>query len=235
MDVEAVAGLASTRTYPLISTFSPGYNMSVNLISTIGYTNAKRIIERSFAQFQADKSVVGVAHDLEQAQRGVDAARGELEAVMDGPVDEFLEYMQLRADLTDAERKAKKAFLVDRQKEATAVLAKLQKGDVIALPGKKVTLAIVIDPAHRRNDPRPQIIQQGGWKGRVSPEDFPVPPLTVGHTHLPRHGRLNRWADNELKHGGYPHPKKISAPSINAKNDPQNKAQRDAIRNHPAH
>lgn len=209
--------------------------MSVNLISTIGYTNAKRIIERSFAQFQADKSVVGVAHDLEQAQRGVDAARGELEAVMDGPVDEFLEYMQLRADLTDAERKAKKAFLVDRQKEATAVLAKLQKGDVIALPGKKVTLAIVIDPAHRRNDPRPQIIQQGGWKGRVSPEDFPVPPLTVGHTHLPRHGRLNRWADNELKHGGYPHPKKIRAPRLKAKKDPQIKALRDAIRNHPAH
>ncbi|MFP7665919.1 MAG: DEAD/DEAH box helicase [Corynebacterium pyruviciproducens] len=235
MDVEAVAGLASTRTYPLISTFSPGYNMSVNLISTIGYTNAKRIIERSFAQFQADKSVVGVAHDLEQAQRGVDAARGELEAVMDGPVDEFLEYMQLRADLTDAERKAKKAFLVDRQKEATAVLAKLQKGDVIALPGKKVTLAIVIDPAHRRNDPRPQIIQQGGWKGRVSAEDFPVPPLTVGHTHLPRHGRLNRWADNELKHGGYPHPKKIRAPRLKAKKDPQIKALRDAIRNHPAH
>jgi len=235
MDVEAVAGLASTRTYPLISTFSPGYNMSVNLLNTIGYANAKHIIERSFAQYQADKSVVGKAHELEKANRAVDQLRSRLDDAVDGPVEEFLEYMQLRADLTDAERKAKRAFVAERNKEATAVLAKLQKGDVIALPGKKTTLAIVIDPAHRRNDPRPQIIQQGGWKGRVSPEDFPVPPITVGHTHLPRRGRLGRWVDNELKHGHYPRPKKIRAPRLKTKKDPQIKALREAIRNHPAH
>ncbi|MCT1442734.1 DEAD/DEAH box helicase [Corynebacterium glucuronolyticum] len=235
MDVEAVAGLASTRTYPLVSTFSPGYNMSVNLLNTIGYANAKHIIERSFAQYQADKSVVGKAHELEKASRAVEQLHTQLEQAIDGPVDEFLEYMQLRADLTDAERKAKKDFVVERKKEATAVLAKLQKGDVIALPGKKTTLAVVIDPAQRRNDPRPQIIQQGGWKGRVSPEDFPVPPITVGHTHLPRHGRLGRWVDNELKHGHYPRPKKIRAPRLRTKKDPQIKALREAIRTHPAH
>ena len=36
MDPKAVAGLASTRTYPLISTFAPSYNMSVNLLQTLG-------------------------------------------------------------------------------------------------------------------------------------------------------------------------------------------------------
>ena len=46
----SVAGLASTRTYPLESTFTPGYNMSVNLINTIGYVHARGLIEQSFAQ-----------------------------------------------------------------------------------------------------------------------------------------------------------------------------------------
>ena len=57
MDPTRVAGLASTRTYPLISTFTPGYNMSVNLLKTIGYEPAHRLLEKSFAQFQADGSV----------------------------------------------------------------------------------------------------------------------------------------------------------------------------------
>ena len=58
MEPQAVAGLASTRTYPLISTFTPGYNMSVNLLATIGYDQAHRLLEKSFARFQADGSVV---------------------------------------------------------------------------------------------------------------------------------------------------------------------------------
>lgn len=34
MDPHAVAGLASTRTYPLDSTFTPGYNMAINLLGS---------------------------------------------------------------------------------------------------------------------------------------------------------------------------------------------------------
>ena len=60
-DPAAVAGLASRRTYPLNSSFRPTYNMSINLIAQFGRDRAREILESSFAQFQADRSVVGLA------------------------------------------------------------------------------------------------------------------------------------------------------------------------------
>ena len=60
-DVEPaeVAGLASTRTFPLRSSFAPSYNMTINLVNQMGPTQAHQLLERSFAQFQADRSVSG--------------------------------------------------------------------------------------------------------------------------------------------------------------------------------
>ncbi|MGH3829325.1 MAG: DEAD/DEAH box helicase, partial [Pseudonocardiaceae bacterium] len=61
VDPERVAGLAGTRTYPLRSSFRPGYNMSVNLVDRVGVAAGRALLARSFAQFQADRSVVGLA------------------------------------------------------------------------------------------------------------------------------------------------------------------------------
>src|SRR5690606_10921054 len=56
LDPMAVAGLASTRTYPLRSSFKPTYNMAVNLVAQVGRQTAKEVLETSFAQFQADRA-----------------------------------------------------------------------------------------------------------------------------------------------------------------------------------
>ncbi|HEX2215015.1 MAG TPA: DEAD/DEAH box helicase, partial [Mycobacterium sp.] len=60
-DVEPaeVAGLASTRTFPLRSSFAPSYNMTINLVHQMGPAQAHKLLESSFAQYQADRSVVG--------------------------------------------------------------------------------------------------------------------------------------------------------------------------------
>ena len=73
VDPKAVAGLASTRTYPLRSSFRPAYNMAVNLVDRLGARAARELLEQSFAQFQADRSVVGLARRIERNARG---ARG---------------------------------------------------------------------------------------------------------------------------------------------------------------
>ena len=73
MDVPAVAGLASTRTYPLRSSFRPTYNMAVNLVAQVGREVAREILETSFAQFQADRAVVGPGPGRAQERGG---ARG---------------------------------------------------------------------------------------------------------------------------------------------------------------
>ncbi len=54
LDPRALAGLASRRTYPLRSAFTPTYNMAVNLIASLGVTRARRILQDSFAQFHSD-------------------------------------------------------------------------------------------------------------------------------------------------------------------------------------
>jgi len=51
-----VGSLASARTFPLNSRFRPDYNMSVNLINRVGFDQARIILAKSFAQYQADHS-----------------------------------------------------------------------------------------------------------------------------------------------------------------------------------
>ena len=61
LDPVALAGLASKRLYPLRSSFRPTYNMAVNLVAQVGRERAREVLETSFAQFQADRGVVGLA------------------------------------------------------------------------------------------------------------------------------------------------------------------------------
>ena len=74
-DPKAVAGLASTRTYPLKSSFRPSYNMAVNLVHQVGRATARELLESSFAQFQADKAVVGLARQLREGRGGARGVR----------------------------------------------------------------------------------------------------------------------------------------------------------------
>jgi len=113
-DVESasVAGLASTRTYPLKSSFKPTYNMTINLISQFGAERARTSLEASFAQYQADKAVVGLAKQI----RRNDVAIGTLLEEMECHVGNFDEYWQIRADIKELEKS------INKQKKAKALL-----------------------------------------------------------------------------------------------------------------
>ncbi len=78
VDPVAVAGLAGTRTYPLTSSFRPSYNMAVNLTGQFGRATATTLLESSFAQFQADRAVVGIARqNPPRARRAGPDRRGD--------------------------------------------------------------------------------------------------------------------------------------------------------------
>ncbi|MEN9713428.1 MAG: hypothetical protein RLZZ164_92 [Actinomycetota bacterium] len=100
LDPASVAGLASRRTYPLISSFRPTHNMAVNLIEAFGRSRAREVLEMSFAQFQADRSVVGLARGLREKQVSLD---GYLEAMRCHQGD-FAEYAAMRREISDLER-----------------------------------------------------------------------------------------------------------------------------------
>ncbi|MFD0888336.1 helicase-related protein, partial [Streptosporangium algeriense] len=99
MDPLQVAGLASTRTYPLRSSFRPSYNMAVNLVGQVGRERARSLLESSFAQFQADRAVVGIAKQL---RRHEEALQGYRES-MTCHLGDFEEYAAMRRALSDRE------------------------------------------------------------------------------------------------------------------------------------
>jgi len=100
VDSATSAGLASTRTYPLRSSFTPSYNMSINLIARFGRERARTSLESSFAQFQADRAVVGL---VKQIRKNDLAAQEQLESAI-CHLGNFTEYANTRAEIKELER-----------------------------------------------------------------------------------------------------------------------------------
>ena len=101
LEPQAVASLASRRTYPLNSSFKPTYNMAVNLIDQFGRERTREILESSFAQFQADRAVVDLARKVRQYQESLDGYAKSMECHL----GDFREYSSIRRELSDLERK----------------------------------------------------------------------------------------------------------------------------------
>ena len=105
LDSTSVGGLASTRTYPLKSSFKPTYNMSINLISQFGSERARTSLESSLAQFQADKAVVGLAKQI----RKNEGARNLLFTEAKCHLGDFMQYAQLRGQIKKLESDGKRS------------------------------------------------------------------------------------------------------------------------------
>jgi ATP-dependent RNA helicase HelY len=185
LDPKSVAGLASTRTYPLRSSFRPSYNMAVNLVKQVGRATARELLESSFAQFQADKAVVGLARQLRKSE---EALAGYREAAH-CHLGDFMEYAAMRRRLSDIEASMAKARRADRRDEVMASLEALRPGDVIEIPaGKFSGMAVVIDPGTRsdRDGPRPYVVTADRHARRLSMVDFPVPVEPFTRMRIPR-------------------------------------------------
>ncbi|GAB3617573.1 hypothetical protein GCM10027416_21300 [Okibacterium endophyticum] len=98
---QSVASLASRRSYPLNSSFKPTYNMAINLIDQFGRDRTREILESSFAQFQADRAVVGLAQKVREQERSLE----KYAEAMSCHLGDFTEYSSIRRELTDLERK----------------------------------------------------------------------------------------------------------------------------------
>ncbi|MFJ6676931.1 DEAD/DEAH box helicase [Actinosynnema sp. NPDC091369] len=237
VDPKAVGGLASTRTYPLRSSFRPGYNMAVNLVNQLGAAAAREILEQSFAQFQADRSVVGLARRIE---RNREALGGYAEA-MTCHLGDFAEYASLRRRVADREKALARQNTSAKRAEAAQSLERLRKGDVIAVPsGRRSGLAVVIDPGlEPLGEARPFVVTEDRWAGRLSSADFPMPVEVLGKMRLPkqvdtRSPKSRRDLAASLRATG------IVAPAMrkrrsNADDDAELATLRRALRAHPCH
>ncbi|MEU3775004.1 DEAD/DEAH box helicase [Streptomyces sp. NPDC032472] len=195
MDPVSLAGLAGTRTYPLRSSFKPSYNMAVNLVQQFGRHRSRELLETSFAQFQADRSVVGISRQVQRNEEGLSGYREGMTCHLGN----FEEYAQLRRDLKDRETELAKQGAAQRRAQAAGSLEKLKPGDVIHVPtGKFAGLALVLDPgvpAGRANGyrgydyaegPRPLVLTAERQVKRLAAIDFPVPVEPIERMRIPK-------------------------------------------------
>ncbi|GAA4460670.1 DEAD/DEAH box helicase [Phytohabitans houttuyneae] len=185
VDPRHVAGLASTRTYPLKSSFRPSYNMAANLVGTVGAAPARELLESSFAQFQADRSVVGLARQVQRNAETIEAYGNEVRCHQ----GDFDEYFALRVAIADRERALARQGSSQRRAEAIRSLERLRVGDVVRVPsGRRSGLAVVLDPGVGGfGEPRPLVLTQDRWAGRVTPADFTAPAEVLARVRVPKH------------------------------------------------
>ncbi|MGX7679682.1 DEAD/DEAH box helicase [Jatrophihabitans sp. DSM 45814] len=185
VDPDQVGGLASTRTYPLRSSFRPSYNMAINLVSQVGHQTARELLESSFAQFQADRSVVGITRQVARNEQ----AMAELATKMTCHLGDFSEYARLRQQIKDRENSLAKAGASQRRASIAQSLEALSVGDVVRVPaGRRAGLAVVLDPGTSPiADARPLVLTEDKWAGRVSMIDFPTAAEVLGRVKVPKH------------------------------------------------
>ncbi|HEY1621836.1 MAG TPA: DEAD/DEAH box helicase [Streptosporangiaceae bacterium] len=179
-DPASVAGLAGTRTYPLNSSFRPSYNMAVNLVGQVGRERAGALLESSFAQFQADRGVAGLARQsrelrTELASLAASCERGDIAG-----------YAGLRRELSDLEGAQARQRTASRRAAAAESLERLRRGDIIQVPGgRRPGVAVVLEPTAADGAPMPLVLTQNRQVKRLTLADFPVPVSAIERVRIP--------------------------------------------------
>ncbi|MFD4575837.1 DEAD/DEAH box helicase [Streptomyces sp. NPDC058417] len=250
MNPDHLAGLAGTRTYPLRSSFKPSYNMAVNLVEQFGRHRSRELLETSFAQFQADRSVVGISRQVQRNEEGLEG----YQASMTCHLGDFEEYARLRRQLKDRETELARQGVAQRRAEAAVALEKLKPGDIIHVPtGKYAGLALVLDPGlpagrsngHRGFDhhdgPRPLVLTAERQVKRLASMDFPVPVEALDRMRVPKtfnarspQSRRDLASALRTKAGHIP-PERARKKRAQAADDREIARLRAELRAHPCH
>jgi ATP-dependent RNA helicase HelY len=178
---ERVAGLASTRTYELRSSFRPSYNMAVNLVRNYTLEEAHHLLNSSFAQFLADRSVVALERQLERDRAYLDGYRSSMACDR----GDFAEYWGLRERARRVLEEARRGHTRLLGEEAVGALKSLRAGDVIFVPGARRAGLAVVTANH---EGRPTVLTQDRRSFRLAARDLDEPPRPVARIDLPRSG-----------------------------------------------
>jgi ATP-dependent RNA helicase HelY len=160
--------------------------MAVNLVGQVGRQTAREILETSFAQFQADRAVVGMALTV---KRNEEALAGYAES-MTCHLGDFTAYAALRNEIRDIEKEAAKARSASRRAEAAVSLEKLRTGDVIKIPGgRRSGYAIVIqgNAGGKKESASPTVLTSDAQVRRLTLVDIPTPVDPVMNLSVPKH------------------------------------------------
>lgn len=184
LDPAALAGLASTRTYPLRSSFRPGYTMACNVLDSLGYERTIGLLGSSFAQFQADRGVAGLTQQIRKFSEGL---RGYKEA-MTCHLGDFFEYASLRNQLAEVEKEAVRNGRLQLRREIVSSIESLEKGDIIMVTtGRRAGPAVVLNNGvDALGEPRPLVLTMTKEVRKLNVTDFEGEILPLDRLRIPR-------------------------------------------------
>lgn len=185
LDIADIGALASKRTYALRSQFVPTYNMAANLLARMDMESAGRVLETSFAQFQADTAVVGLARKLRRNEEAVDGYRESMACDR----GDFAEYSRLRRSVSVEEKRQRRTRSKFRQREVMESLGLLRVGDAVTLPSKRsLGACVVISPMQRKeSDTRlPSVLTEEGRVWHLRPHEVTEPVVKLGRVKFPK-------------------------------------------------
>jgi ATP-dependent RNA helicase HelY len=155
--------------------------MTVNLVRNYTREDAHHLLNSSFGQFLADRSVVMLERQLERDRAFLS---GYLESMRCDRGD-FLEYWRLRERADRIRREARAGRARDTEAATRAALGALRPGDVISLPSaRRRGLAVVTS----NREGRPAVLTEDRRFFRVNAQDFDQPPQRLARIDVPRSG-----------------------------------------------
>ena len=189
VEFEEVAGLAASKEFALTSVFRPTFNMAANLVATRTEEGAVDLLQQSFAQFQADRQIVGLTRQLGRARETLDERASllrELYSTMDPPPSK-------RSELRAAARTGG-APVQDDPAVVERALGRLKPGMVLSDDRRrKGDLLLVLGVSQRRNSgTRLRVVNSRGKTMMVEATDLATVPVIVETIELPQPYRPER-------------------------------------------
>jgi ATP-dependent RNA helicase HelY len=180
---DGITRLASTRTYPLQSSFRPSYNMTVNLVRNYDRGEAEHLVNSSFAQFQADRDVVRLERKREKDAAYLATYRERAACEL----GDFAEYRSLLEQLSPADRTRPRGS--SRGAQVLEAITQLRPGDVLEITsGRRKGRYAVLEVTQRRSERAPRVLLLSDERSmvRFSPSDFRDPPRAIARLAIAR-------------------------------------------------
>jgi ATP-dependent RNA helicase HelY len=233
---DQITQLASTRTYPLQSSFQPSYNMAVNLVRNYDKDEAEHLVNSSFGQFQADRDVV----QLERTKERLEGYLASYHERMECDLGDIAEYKKLWDKLREIEARTEGGRRAKLNVRVVEAIDALRPGDVIQVTGGKrrgryAVVDVSTGAPHR--GPRLTAVSEERALVRFSPSGFVQPPVPVGSVELPhsfnvRSPKDRRSLAHRLAQAKIGPPRPIGVKEHLTKEE---RAARRAVEKHPCH
>ncbi len=168
MTFDETARLAASSDFELDSAFRPTYNMAANLIATRTRAEAMELLHQSFAQYRADRQIVGWSRRLDEAKKKLREAEHHLREVGGSPAP------SRRDDVDTA--------------EVLAALRRLRPGDVITQPRQHGSQRILVigTTSRKGGEHRIRVVTPRGKTMMLGGGDFDRVPAAHDRIDLPK-------------------------------------------------